>query len=73
MVKSASRFFPDGSFDLLPLAVAILISETYKDDITLFGEVFGLLGGVDHHLIIWVIIGFYLVLNDLRGFNFEGD
>ena len=67
MLESASLLPSQGSLDLNPVAVAILVSEAEENYIGLFSEEFGLLSGVSQsHLFKWVAVRLYLLLDHIR-------
>ena len=67
MLESASLLPSQGSLDLNPVAIAILVSEAEKNNIRLFSEEFGLLCGVSQsHIFKWVAVRLYLLLDHIR-------
>ena len=57
--------------DLLPVAVAVLVGQTQKHDVGLFGEVLRLLDNIDEHLFDRVLVGGDFLLDQNRSLPLE--
>ena len=67
MLESASLLPSQGSLDLNPVAVAILVSEAEENYIGLFSEEFGFLRGMGKsHFLEWVVVGVNLLPDNIR-------
>lgn len=71
MVETAPCVAFQSMLDLLPVAIAVLVSQTEKHNVSLFREVLGLLDDVDEHLLDGPLIRSDLLLDQDRSLAFE--